>query len=222
MEPVNRGSAWRQYPDLFPKARYDIEWCGYDSLEKELAYLNTNPTDIRNVTCGICGPIYNNDPTVPATIFKPNLNGGTYQTVYSYEKSSPIYRGYIVRTYNQSQTINIRLRIEANHKGSVQFRICNADALVADPKMECFENNILKFTDGSTEMALNDGVASNTVVDDDGSIKRGNFVFRVTLPDYLTCNHCLFQWRWFNTGNGQKYFGCSDISIVQPSPYTHV
>ena len=52
MEPVNRGSAWRQYPNDFPEATYDIEWCGYDSKEKEEQYLKVNPTDIRNVTCG--------------------------------------------------------------------------------------------------------------------------------------------------------------------------
>ena len=122
VKPVHRGGAWRDYPNDFPEA-IDIEWCGYETEAQEQNYLNVNPTDIRNVTCGICGPIYNNNPTVGTVIFKPNVNGGTYSTVYSFEKSSPIYRGYIVETYNQSQVVDINLRV------SITYIIINYESI---------------------------------------------------------------------------------------------
>lgn len=224
MDPISRGSAWREYPDLFPKALYDIEWCGYESEAQEADYLRVNPKDIRNVTCGVCGPIYNDRPENSATIFKPNINGGAWSEVFSFEKSSPIYRGHIVKTYTKGQTIDVTLKIAANHKGSVQFRIVNTESMANDPSWSQVDRNILQFENGEKEMLLNDGeIVDKIVYDANGDILRTSFKFRVQLPSYLTCNRCFFQWRWFNTGNGQKYFGCSDISIVPAvSTFTHV
>ena len=42
LDPVNRASAWRYFPERFPKTEYDDEWCAFDNIS-----LNK-----RNVTCG--------------------------------------------------------------------------------------------------------------------------------------------------------------------------
>ena len=89
-------------------------------------------------------------------------------------------------------------QIVANHKGVVQFRICNADGLQDDPKMECFDQNILKFDDESDEYKLNDG----ELVDAQRYKRNGRpngtekqFEFQVKLPQDLTCEHCILQVR---------------------------
>ena len=102
MEPPNRGSVWRLPEGInFPKAEFDAEWCAFkDPNDKR---------NIRNATCGICGPIYNNDPTAITEVYK----GGPeiYANVTSFERNSPIYKGDIVRTYKKGQWVTANLRV---------------------------------------------------------------------------------------------------------------
>jgi len=66
MDPPARGSAWR-LPEFagkgFPINEVDQEWC-FDPLDK-FPYQRQ-----RNASCGICGPIYNGNPTNSITIVK--------------------------------------------------------------------------------------------------------------------------------------------------------
>lgn len=55
LDPVNRASAWRYFPDRFPKTEFDDEWCGFDNIS----------TNIRNVTCG----------NIINSILFPNMSG---------------------------------------------------------------------------------------------------------------------------------------------------
>ncbi len=40
--PINLASAWRYFPDKFPKTEYDGKWCAFDNIS----------TNYRTVTCG--------------------------------------------------------------------------------------------------------------------------------------------------------------------------
>ncbi len=67
IDPPAQGSVQR-LPEgkNFPVAKFDTEWCAYD-----------DPADIRNtrnVTCGVCGPFQNGDPTTYTVIIKRRDN----------------------------------------------------------------------------------------------------------------------------------------------------
>ncbi len=92
IDPPARGSVWRLPEGKgFPMVKFDTEWCGYnDPADKR----NT-----RNVTCGVCGPIYNGDPRAYTLILKRDdqINAN----VTSFERSSSVYTGKIVKTYKK-------------------------------------------------------------------------------------------------------------------------
>ena len=86
----------------FPKAEFDTEWCGFN-----------DPNDKRNkrdVKCGVCGPIYKNNPAAITEIFKGG--SGIFANVTSFERTSPIYKGDIVRTYKKGQWITPKIRVK--------------------------------------------------------------------------------------------------------------
>ncbi len=97
MQPASRGSAYRRYPDRFPKTdQDDSRHCLADSIRD-------------NSTCGICGPIYNGDVAASRRI---RLGEFKYDFVhYSFEKGSPYYTGKIVETYKKGQTIEVLLEV---------------------------------------------------------------------------------------------------------------
>lgn len=196
MKPINRGSVWKcpyQKANFSrPVTAFDTEWCSFNDLD--------DPRNKRNVTCGICGPVYNNDPTAVLELKR----NGIKTRLYSFEKGSVIYSGEIVANYTQGQLLESKVQIVVrdNHGGLVQFRICNLDGMTDEPGMECFDNNILTFESGETELELSRGFR-----------RRVYHNFKVWLPVDLTCKHCIFQWRWFNTTLDQIHIGCADISI---------
>jgi len=172
-DPPARDSVWRLPEGRdFPVAKFDTEWCGYN-----------DPADIRNtrnVTCGVCGPIYNGDPRGYTMIFKRNDEIDANMT--SFEWSSSVYTGKILKTYKKGELITIKLRvcfilnhsqylyklsiififkIQANHGGSVEFRICEVTNENEDPKRECFDSNRLAFKNGNFVFPLNNG----TIID---------------------------------------------------------
>ena len=106
MEPVNRGSAWRVPLGLtepkFPRTtRFDAEWCAFEDRDEK--------RNNRNVTCGICGPVYLNDPAAFHVIYKGGA--GFYANVTSFEKGSSMYDGRIVKTYKKGQNVTARVKV---------------------------------------------------------------------------------------------------------------
>jgi hypothetical protein len=81
--------------------KFDTEWCAYDDP--------ADKRNTRNVTCGVCGPIYNGDPRAYTLILKRDdqINAN----VTSFERSSSVYTGKIVRTYKKGELITIKLRV---------------------------------------------------------------------------------------------------------------
>lgn len=121
-------------------------------------------------------------------------------------------QGTIVAKYISGQILEATVEITAFHKGYWYFKIC------PDPKIEarqrCFDKYPLHLEDG--------GVLYYPP-------KGGTYTTRYRLPDGLSCEHCILQWRyiagnnWGRCSNGtegigcgnQETFGaCSDIQIT--------
>lgn len=192
--PVNRASAWRERRPGFPKVLRDTQWCG---IKKDGVVLE----NIRNVTCGIAGPIYNGNIKGVTKIYLPAFK--KVDNLYSVEYGSEMYRGTIVETFKSGQIVDAKVHIGGNHAGWIEFRLCEAPK-DADPTMECFENNKLHFTvDNSTQVEVN----SVEIIDN-------VHTFPVRLPEGLTCEHCVFQMYWWGRTTNQQYFGKPILILV--------
>lgn len=104
--------------------------------------------------------------------------------------------------------------------GSFEFRVCNIDGESGkDATQTCLDLNVLEVGNGSRQYP----VKSTDM----------NVYLNVTLPANLTCQHCVFQWK-YKTGNSwgvsntgraclgcgeknEEFYGCSDIAIVNES-----
>ncbi|XP_045522470.1 uncharacterized protein LOC123713035 [Pieris brassicae] len=125
-------------------------------------------------------------------------------------------KGTVVGTYRSGQILEVTVEITAFHKGYWYFKIC------PDPKREtqrCFDKYPLHLEDGGVHYYPTKGGKHRT---------------RYRLPNGLSCDHCVLQWRyvagnnWGRCDNGtegvgcgnQETFGaCSDISI---SPFRYL
>jgi hypothetical protein len=106
-DPMNRGSVYRLNNPAFPRSVFiqtdDNEWCA----------MKNDPFEM-NLKCGVCGPIYNNDPSY----FGPFHHRGRNITVTSYERDSfhfskvPSMSQYIVKTYKRGQLISPRVKVK--------------------------------------------------------------------------------------------------------------
>ncbi|BFZ26003.1 hypothetical protein BsWGS_29042 [Bradybaena similaris] len=150
--------------------------------------------------CGICG-----DPW-PGEHYYERPNGSMAQ------------HNVISATYVENQVITIRLQITVPHRGYHEYRICNVDKTGGvEATQKCLdmtrlanENNETQFRQGTTEA--------------------GYFDYTVVLPENLTCNHCVLQWKWkcgndwgcfpngmCGLGYGERqeeFYACSDITIT--------
>ncbi|ESO89724.1 hypothetical protein LOTGIDRAFT_96362, partial [Lottia gigantea] len=137
---------------------------------------------------------------------RSNEAGGTYGL------------GIIVEEYKQGGILEAVVQVTANHKGYFEFRICPTN----DPKkratQKCLDQYLLRQINGETKFDL--------------PKHNGNFTVKLELPQYLTCKHCVLQWR-YHTGNSfgcfnsntesccigcgpkqEEFYSCSDIAIT--------
>lgn len=150
--------------------------------------------------CGVCGDSY--------LQARPRENewGGKYGS-----------SGLIPRTYESSEEIPVTIQLTAHHKGFFQFKICEMTPDMATEDEDCFNSSqsIMELADGSTIWDVNNG-------------STGIFNGRIKLPDDLSCEHCVIQWR-YHTGNSwgcdetgkcglglgeqEEFYGCADVKI---------
>lgn len=186
-DPVNRASRWRVDRSAPPDYSDNQGFCGGF----------TTQWSKNGGKCGLCGDSYDS-----AT---PRLHelGGYYG------------QGVIVKTYTQGSTIPVTVKITANHRGYVFFKICNLDA--ERESENCFERYKLTNSNGADKFPL-------------PSTAAGDFVFYVQLPSNLWCNHCVLQWTYvagnnwgvcpngtgmLGCGNQEHFRTCSDIRITR-------
>ncbi|KAK6184667.1 hypothetical protein SNE40_007096 [Patella caerulea] len=124
-------------------------------------------------------------------------------------------KGIIVERYKQGQIIKIKVELTANHGGNFEFRICDTNNPKVTATEECLNRNLLANTAGQTKMQV---------------IPGRDFNFELVLSPFLTCTHCVFQWKYEAAQNpGSKkqehFINCADVAIEPrvvpgiPQPY---
>jgi hypothetical protein len=98
--------------------------------------------------------------------------------------------GPATTTYQSGQTIDIDLNITVTHGSGDYFRFQLCET--TDITEQCF-------LDGEIVAFLNEG-------------NSGIHQFQVDLPDGVTCDACVFRWKW-----DYAFFSCADVEIV-PEP----
>ncbi|WAR15564.1 hypothetical protein MAR_005669 [Mya arenaria] len=129
--------------------------------------------------CGVCGDNY-------ADVIKDNesINGK-----YVINRS---ITGYYVR----GQTIEVTVNLTANHKGWWEFKLCSLKNYDTAVTQDCLDEHILNFSDvGKTRFYLADN----------GFLESQSYKVKLDLPDDVTCDNCVLQWKYY-TGNS---WGCS-------------
>lgn len=184
IKPPGRGTRWRY--DKTAPIDYDDNGSNCGGF--------ANQWNVQGGKCGICGDPYQN--TRPRAHELGGWFGGN---------------GVIVASYSKGSTIEVTVKLTANHLGKFLFDICNLDA--QSESETCFSR--LYTVDGKSEYAIG---SSN-----------GEYKVYLRLPSNLTCRHCVLRWQyiggnnwgWCSDGSGRLGCGpqenfrtCSDITIV--------
>ncbi len=178
MFPAGRLSAWRVrgFERLFRRFSDDAEWCA--TIDNRSGAIVEN---MRNVSCGIGGPIYSGNV----------LDYG--------EITSEFHRELTVASFRQGQSIDVQYNVLIDHSGVHEFSVCPASANT-DPTQDCLDRNKLTFV-GNHEY-----VSPTRVLTRSGRVnpQTGFRNYTVQLPASLTCDRCVFQSNWIGF-NGQIY-----------------
>lgn len=186
LKPPGRGSRWKT--DRSAPINYDDNGSNCGGF--------ANQWYTWNGLCGICGDPY--QETRPRSHEIGGKFGGS---------------GVIVANYTRGSSIQVTVKITANHLGKFVFDLCNLDA--ESESDACFEKYPLSTVDGKTEYDIGSATGDYNVV--------------LQLPQSLTCTHCVLRWTYicgnnwgFCPGGGgrlgcgpQEHFRtCSDIEIL--------
>ncbi|TRY71022.1 hypothetical protein TCAL_10831 [Tigriopus californicus] len=143
--------------------------------------------------------------------------GDPYDGPYPHEApGGPYASGIIVEDYKSGQWIDVSVEVTTAHLGYWEFKICPNDNIQQDPDQDCFDRiGLLPTSGGSENYPLN-------------TWDERFFHLKVKLPDNVTCEQCIFQWKWI-TGNSwgvcedgsealgcgpqETFMGCADVKI---------
>ncbi|XP_035444151.2 uncharacterized protein LOC118271975 [Spodoptera frugiperda] len=120
IEPVNRASLWRVFPD----APADFSDAGLNCGGFGHQYNRVNKG-----RCGVCGDPY--DSPQP----RDHEFGGKYG------------QGRIVATYRQGDVITTKVDLSASHMGYWEFRLCENPE---DNTQQCYDKHLLELVEGGT------------------------------------------------------------------------
>ncbi|KAH3809987.1 uncharacterized protein LOC127835722 [Dreissena polymorpha] len=218
IDPPQRSTAWRYGFDTPPNFTDMGLNCGGTSHQ----------WIVNGGKCGACGDPYD-------AVQKPNQTpGGKYVT------------GTIVRSYESSKIIDIKIELTAYHKGYFEFRICPLDpgnGKETEVTMDCLNEYQLEV--GRADQSEDEFVTRYSVEGDNavGSQGTGIYNLKVKLPEGLVCNSCVMQWIWhggnswgcdadgacgLGKGPQENFWNCADVEITSsstasmtPSPTTY-
>jgi len=202
IEPPSRASAWRYGFETPPNYNDHELYCGGFSVQ-----WNRN-----GGKCGECGDAWNlNKP-------RPHEFGGKWG------------QGVIVRRYNPSSSMTIRVELTASHMGYFEFRLC--DNAIAD--QDCLDKHLLKVMGGAPTMPGPNDLETRFYPRNGSRI----YEIRAKLPEGFKCAHCVLQWRYIagnnwgtcedgtgavGCGPQEEFRACADVAIgegkgTQPRP----
>ncbi|XP_015439710.1 PREDICTED: uncharacterized protein LOC107194583 [Dufourea novaeangliae] len=102
--------------------------------------------------------------------------------------------------YKRGETININVKLTANHKGSFTFHLCPLHSSNELETEDCFNRYPLQLSDGSYSLSV--------------PSSQYEFNVGVRLPGGVTCNQCVVRWNyrsgnnWGDCGDGHSALGC--------------
>ena len=79
--------------------------------------------------------------------------------------------------------IPVTIELTVNHRGHFEFRLCAKKSAREMVTQECLDRNLLTLEDGMTSYQI-----ENPAI--------GFYFPMVRLPQGLTCNNCVLQWRY--------------------------
>lgn len=207
VRPAARNYAWYATYGDFKSVPVNYNWmsqnCGTAPVAQEAQVYPVNPSSYSSDEpfhehwdeywghggCGVCG-----DARFGS---RDHELGGTYGA------------GVITGTYEEGGVVDITLDITANHRGSMQFRVCNVD----DPSTDC--NEYSGFSEPLRRADYPEETRWRIRPQDQGNDLQYTMQYR--LPEGLTCTHCVLQWWWLTENNGYTKT-IAAVNTEYPSP----
>lgn len=182
-----------------------------------------NPTDPNyKWFAGVCGDLEN----------EPRHLKPTEQNRKLKYKPNFYNNGYITRTYQQGDTVNFGVTINAHHNGFFEFHLCDVAKCGGDISKKCFQDGHCYKLERAYNEECDEKKTDRCGPKDERYPGRwylpcttvpegeGNFEFyggeeeatiQYKLPAHLSCEHCVLQWYWTaaNTCNPpgvERYF----------------
>lgn len=151
---------------------------------------------------------------------KCGVCGDPWNTGKGNNKVGGLYdKDIITAIYNPGSTIDVVIDDVVTNGGYFEFRLCENKLFLTQDSQECFQNGLLTIKSSS----------ENKYFD----IKNGENKLQLILPDNVTCDQCVLQWKYrtaehygCNKQNGiekccfgcgeiqNEYYACADIAIV--------
>lgn len=128
--------------------------------------------EVNQGRCGVCGDPF--DMPIP----RPHEAGGEYG------------KGIISRRYFSGQELEVEIELTANHYGSFFLKLCPNNNPRSEATQECFDKYPLIVSETGEEEFV---IPPETM-------KQGTLLYKVRLPQGVTCSQCVLQWT-YKTGN---------------------
>jgi len=118
--------------------------------------------------------------------------------------------GNAMASWKAGETVEIVLNLVLNHGGTYWYRLC----LDGSDTEGCFQQQYLKFDDGSSERKLPETGLNRPY----GVVKD-----HIVIPDGVSCDRCTLNWLWKPTSEKTTFINCADVqigsSVPAPPPY---
>jgi hypothetical protein len=153
-EPPSRASAWLEDPDF-------VECCKNYAYNQMFCGGTMHQWELNGGKCGICGDAWDEEK--------------------KFERGGVHYLGKIVRKYDAGAIVPVEVVITANHKGFIEFRLCNVDRWKTDATQECLNKTVLDVFN------TNNDNPKRYLIHEDVHIAN----LQIVLPAELSCHHCV-------------------------------
>ena len=117
--------------------------------------------------------------------------GDPWNTGKGNNKVGGLYdKDIITAIYNPGSTIDVVIDDVVTNGGYFEFRLCENKLFLTQDSQECFQNGLLTIKSSSETKYFD--------------IKNGENKLQLILPDNVTCDQCVLQWK-YRTGKLTVY-----------------